>query len=85
VSDYNVIGDGLTVEVRQVPDFSVEIDANGQKTIETLPGMLQVGVVLEGVFVPLLERKAAGLLADIAAAKAAAETPAAPAEPAPAA
>ena len=62
----------LKVVGRHLPDSSLEDDGLGNKTSVDLPGMYQIGVEVEGVFVPLAERKAAGLFADIARAKAAA-------------
>lgn len=62
----------LEVVGRHLPDSSLEDDGLGNKVSVDLPGMYQVGVKIDGVFVPLAERKAAGLFADIARAKAAA-------------
>lgn len=58
-----------TLAVRHVPDFSLEKDASGNNVQVELPGKVHVGVMLDGVFVPILERKAAGLFADIERAK----------------
>jgi hypothetical protein len=55
----------LTVQVRHVPDYSVELDAAGRPVEQELPGFIELGVILDGVFVPLERRKASGLLADI--------------------
>lgn len=63
MSDY--MHTGLELVGKHIPDSSIESDADGNKTRVALPGKYQVGTVIEGVFVPLLERKAAGLFADI--------------------
>lgn len=60
---------GLEVVGRHLPDESMEKDASGNNVSVELPGRYQVGVVIEGVFVPLAERKAAGLFADIERAR----------------
>jgi hypothetical protein len=54
---------------KHLPDYSLEEDADGTKRRVDLPGKYQIGVEVEGVFVPLVERKAAGLFADIERAK----------------
>lgn len=71
MSDYTHTG--LEVVGRHLPDSSLEDDGNGNKVSVPLPGMYQIGVEVDGVFVPLAERKAAGLFADIERAKAASE------------
>lgn len=71
---------GLSFELRHEPDVTVETDGNGVKQAHDLPGHVVLGAVVDGVFVPVLRRKAAGLFADIARAKKAAE--AAPPPPA---
>lgn len=63
---------GLQLVGRHMPDFSLEKDGDGNKYRVPLPGKYQVGVEIEGVFVPLAERKAAGLFADIERHKASA-------------
>lgn len=70
----NVLYEGLTVEVRHEPDFTLEAQNDGTKVSQELPGFLILGVVVDDVFVPLLRRKAAGLFADIERAKAAASS-----------
>lgn len=62
----------LNLVGRRVPDYSVETDQNGHKQTVELPGMFEVGFVIEGVFRPIHTMKAAGLLADIERAKKAA-------------
>lgn len=60
--------------VRRVPDHSLEANASGGKDKVELPGMMEFGFVLDGVFKPVHTFKAAGLLADIERAKAAAKS-----------
>lgn len=55
----------LKLVARHVPDFSLETGADGNKRQEELPGFIQVGTEIEGVFKPLASFKAAGLFADI--------------------
>ena len=69
MSDY--MHTNLKVHGRHLPESSVEKDSAGNNYTVELPGKYQVGVVVDGVFVPLAERKAAGLFADIERAKAA--------------
>ena len=59
----------LSLVGKHVPEYSVERAADGSPVSVELPGKYYIGTVVEGVFVPLLERKAAGLLADIERAK----------------
>lgn len=59
----------LKVVGKHEPEHSTELDAYGNKEQVELPGFITIGVELEGVFVPLVQRKAAGLLADIERAK----------------
>jgi hypothetical protein len=61
------------------PDNSVEKDSNGVPVVVPLPGFYTIGAVVDGVFVPIFRRKAAGLFADIARAKADAQAAAPPA------
>lgn len=63
MSDY--MFEGLQLVAKHVPDYSTEVDAHGQKVKQELPGQLVIGTEIEGVFVPLLTRMAAGLFADI--------------------
>lgn len=62
-----------SLEARHFPDHTMELDANGNRQRYELPGKVQIGVQVDGVFVPLAERKAAGLFSDIERAKQAAE------------
>lgn len=64
-SDLKVVG-------KHEPEYSVETDASGIKYNVELPGFYSIGVEIDGVFVPLMRRKAAGLFADIKRAQAAA-------------
>jgi hypothetical protein len=57
---------------RRVPDYSMETDANGVKQQVELPGHFEVGFMLDGAFRLLSSFPAAGLLADVERAKAAA-------------
>ena len=50
------------------PDSSIEDDGSGGKKVVGLPGFYTIGTYIEGVWVPILRRKAAGLFADIARA-----------------
>jgi hypothetical protein len=60
---------GLKVVGLHEPDYSTEKDGNGVPHQVELPGFYTVGVEIDGVFVPILRRKAAGLFADIERAK----------------
>lgn len=66
------------------PDHSNEIDADGKPVRVELPGFVDIGVVINGVKVPLTRRKAGSLLPQLDAAKqkqaeaAAAQPPAPP-------
>jgi hypothetical protein len=77
------IYEGLSLEVRHEPDYSVETRDEGIKERVELPGFLNFGVVVDGVFVTILRRKAAGLFADVKRAKAARDAEAAAAPPPP--
>jgi hypothetical protein len=67
MSDYAY--ENLPLVARFVPDFSLEVGPDGNKRQVELPGFIDFGTVVEGVFVPLERRKAPGLLADIERAK----------------
>lgn len=58
-----------SLEVRHVPDYTVEDTGYGQKERRELPGHVHVGVVIGGVFKPLAKFGKAGLDADIERAK----------------
>jgi hypothetical protein len=60
---------GLEVVAKQVKDHSMETGPDGTPVRQELPGKIFFGVLVDGVFVPFLERKAPGLLADIERAK----------------
>ena len=60
----------LTLHGRFVREQHSEPQADGTKTSVTLPGFFEVGVDVDGVFVPIYRRKAPGLEADIARAAA---------------
>lgn len=62
---------GLTLDLRRVPDYSSEEDANGNKVTVELPGFLELGVTLDGAWVTVQRFKAPGILADIERSKAA--------------
>lgn len=68
--------DNVQVVAWTEPDSSVETAADGSKFSVELPGHFYVGVVVGGVRVPIYEKSAAGLLADMAAV--AGQTPPAP-------
>ena len=62
---------GLSIVGRHVPD---EWDGKGESPYDNadpVTGFYELGVEVEGVFVPILRRKASGLFKDIARAKAA--------------
>jgi len=60
-----------TPYVRQVTETSYERDASGAYSVETeLPGFVELCVDVDGVPWVIARRKAPGLLADIARAKA---------------
>ena len=63
MSDYKYTN--LKLVARHVPDYSMEKDSNGNAQKVELPGHVEIGTEIEGVFVPLEKRKAAGLFADI--------------------
>jgi len=70
---------------RQVFDYSVETDGNGNKMTQTLPGFYEVYTQVDGVDVVIYRRKASGLISDIVRAQMAADAAAPPpAPPAPA-
>lgn len=66
---------GLSLVGKHIPDYSFEKDADGNNIKIELPGMYRVGTIIDGVFVPLAERKAAGLFKDIERAKAKVQQP----------
>lgn len=62
--------ENLPLVARFVSDFSLEVGPDGNKRQVELPGFIDFGTVVEGVFVPLERRKAPGLIADIERARA---------------
>ena len=67
MSEY--VYENLPLVARFVSDFSLEVGPDGNKRQVELPGFIDFGTVVEGVFVPLERRKAPGLIADIERAK----------------
>ena len=59
----------LTLSARHYPDYSLDAGPDGNKVKSELPGTIEFGVEVDGVWVPLEKRKAAGLFADIQRAK----------------
>ena len=49
----------------QKPEKHRTVQSDRSVLEDTLPGTLEVGFVIDGVRVPLMRRKAAGVLADI--------------------
>lgn len=76
---------------RHVPDETVPEHDEAGKPLRAFSGFYEVGALIDGVFVPLVRRKAGGLLLDIERQKAAQEqaqgeqpqpaTPSQPVEP----
>jgi hypothetical protein len=71
----------LKLVAQHVPDYSLEVGADGNKRQEELPGHIRIGTEIEGVFVPLAQIKAPGLFADIERAKQSNDDDAAASEP----
>jgi hypothetical protein len=59
----------LTLEARHVPEPADTYDPAAHDTKDHVTGFVDIGTVIDGVFVPILRRKASGLFADIARAK----------------
>lgn len=59
----------------QKPEESRTVQSDRSVVKDTLPGTLEVGFVIDGVRVPLMRRKAGGVLADIERHKAASAPP----------
>jgi hypothetical protein len=72
-----------SVYVDHEPDFTNEVDGNGVKHSIELPGFVEIGVVVDGVKVPLTRQKAGNLLPQLDKAKANAAKAAEAAPPAP--
>ena len=64
----------------QKPEGHRTVQSDRSVIEEQLPGILEVGFVIDGVRVPMMRRKAAGVLADIARHKAAQRAAADPTE-----
>lgn len=65
MADNDFLYSGLAVNVRHVPDSSLETDAQGNRYSQELPGFIEFGVDLDGHFEVIARRKAAGMFADI--------------------
>jgi hypothetical protein len=53
------------IEARHVPEPDATFDPSAHDVAEPVTGFVDIGVTVDGVFVPLLRRKASGLVADI--------------------
>lgn len=73
--------ENLPLVAKHIPDYSLEVGADGNKRQEELPGQIHVGTIIEGVFKPLAAFKAAGLFADIERVRQSGEAQAAADEP----
>jgi hypothetical protein len=60
---------GLSVVGLHEPEYSVDVGADGNYERTELPGFYSVGVLIEGVFLPLARFPAGRLLKDIERAK----------------
>lgn len=61
---------GLPLVAKHVPDYSMELDGDGNKSRIELPGHVEIGVDVEGAFVPLAKIGAVRLGKKIERAKA---------------
>jgi hypothetical protein len=68
----------LTLNAVRVPDYSIEMGADGNKQAVELPGHIEFGVELDGVFVPLLRTKYDLVASQVEAGKANQPEPQAP-------
>ena len=66
--------------VRHVPEPDETYDAAAHDDPNHITGFVDVGTIIDGVFVVLLRRKASGLFADIERAKSSPSPPEAPSE-----
>ena len=66
--------------VRHVPEPDETYDASAHDDPNHVTGFVDIGTVIDGVFVTLLRRKASGLFADIERAKSSPQSPSAPSE-----
>ena len=64
--------------VRHVPEPDETYDASAHDDPNHVTGFVDIGTVIDGVFVTLLRRKASGLFADIERAKSSPATPESP-------
>lgn len=64
----------VPLSVKHLPEYSAEIDGNGKVYQQELPGFIEVGIEVGGVFLVLHRRKAAGFLTDLQRAKDAASS-----------
>jgi hypothetical protein len=69
VSDSEYAYEGLTLCVKYESDALTQAEQTRSNPREEGAGFLVIGVELEGVFVPIERRKAAGIRADIERAK----------------
>jgi hypothetical protein len=87
VSDQDYLYSGLDLLVKYEPDVLTPEEQSAANQREPGAGFLLFGVELDGVFVPIERRKAAGILADIELAqkqRSEQTPPPAPPEPSPA-
>lgn len=71
---------GLTLEARHVPEPAETYDPSAHDDPNHVTGFIQIGTEIEGVFVPLAQRHASGLVADIERAHKAGFRPDVPAD-----
>jgi hypothetical protein len=86
VSDQDYLYSGLELLVKYEPDVLAPEEQSAANQREPGAGFLLFGVELDGVFVPIERRKAAGILADIELAqkqRSEQTPPPAPSEPTP--
>lgn len=69
MADEPVTHENLQLFGRQVFDNTVEVDENGTRTTQSLPGFYEIYTQIDGVDVVIDRRKAPGLLTDIERAK----------------
>jgi hypothetical protein len=71
---------GLSLEARHVPEEHDPTKPYPHDTNDPVTGFVDVGTVIDGVFVVILRRKAPGLFADIERAKQSEQSSTAPSE-----
>lgn len=69
MADY--VYSNLPVHARHVPDYGHKEGSHDPHEMVELPGHVEIGVEIDGVFVPFMRKATAGLLKDVARAKAA--------------